>query len=358
MSDLSTKFAELETLLAGQAVTMGAYVDTVEAKLQSVLDNLDTIIINNAVNAKYLAAAILAADQCQTCPPPSTVVPPVETTPGAIDEDRCKRAQAFLQTMSAIFAALQGIIDFDVPATTSIVSAAYDTVISGIVAGDTVPLPSFAETVNVAGDTLSFAASRLFSGENISELFAGLLLDLRDAIYFTTDPTSAKSSYDAIVTGSSASATAKLLLSAAAYNALYSYYFDPASTPDLTGFDGSVCSGGLGDITACTIFSSEPFTTTDDKLFYILHIPPAYGPFPVATAGDYFGWTFEEMTGTPGKAMAVYYWDTSDTLHLLDARQVGEGAILLNAHSHAIIVQTLDFNDDAHPFTCRICPPA
>jgi len=311
MSDLSEKFSSLETQLATQNATIAGYIDTVEAKLQAVLDLMDIMNVNNAANTKFLAGAIGQSAACFPCPTPTIVVPPIDTTTNPVDEDRCKRSQAFVKTIHDILAAMDTMQSFNVIGTYNVVHDAISEIISGIAAGDTVPLPSFPETVNIVGDYIGYAGERVFSGVGLIEQFSPLESGLINAMYSTSSADTAQSAFNASIDGSSASNGAKLLFKALGYNALYSYFFDPTTTPDLSGFDGGACTLPPG---TCFEFTSVA-SVGDPNGVHTTAIAETFGPFvPAATvsttdvdqtytpgiwyAQDFTGWTFQVLTGT------------------------------------------------------------
>ena len=308
MSDLTAKFTDLKETLAAQASATDALVDTVEPKLQAIFDELDLILVNNAANTKAILAALGQSASCFPCPTPSIVVPPVDTTVNPIDSDHCKRSQWIIAAIARILTNMDTLQSFNVVGTFNVINDAISEIIAAISAGDTIPLPSFPETVNIVGDYVSYAGERLFSGVSLMDQFAPLESDLITAVYVSTDAGSAQSAYNASIDSSGASNGAKLLFKAVAYNALWSYALDPASMPDLSGFDGGVCS-----------FPSGTCYTLVGELVTVPAIPASeygivgsFGPFiafdtvnsssgevvwdkPTFYAGDLDGWTIETL---------------------------------------------------------------
>lgn len=362
MSDLSAKFSALEEQLASQAATMGAYVDTVEAKLQSVLDNLDTITINNAANTKALLAAIGQSGACFPCPTPSIVVPPVDTTINPVNSERCQRSQAFIATIHEILAAMDTLQSFNVVGTFSVLNDAISEVISGISAGDTVPLPSFPETVNIVGDYISYAGERLFSGLSLIEQFSPIESALITAMFNSTTAEEAKSAYDGVIGASDATNGAKLLFSAVAYNALYSYFFDPGTTPDLSAFDGAICGIAEG----CMLINSIAVTATDASFPALTNRHCIYIPvLPIGNRNFTFG-------GTSFSEQIVVGDDVNGaTIKLLS----GTGCRIISTGAGAVFLgpdDTYTFGHDDEPwfiddvssglelmgaFSVQYCPP-
>lgn len=305
MSDLSAKFSALEAQLASQATATQGYIDTVEEKLQSVFDQLDLMLINNAVNTRALLQAIAANSPCAPCPTPSLVVPPTTTTPVATNPDKCKRIQAFLHAMQSIFTVLDTMSAFSVPFSPSLILDAIGEVITALENGDETPLPSFPEAVQIVGDGINYVAGNLLVGGNLSSDFSSILLDLRDGMFAASTPAAMQSAYNAVVDASGLPSYVKPLMRDAAYNELYSYYFDVASEPNLGGYDGTAC----GEFT-CYIFgasdwvtvSSEdgPKTIPDWSIYGLVadNNPGHTNPVWVSPAHDWSGWCWTVTGGS------------------------------------------------------------
>jgi len=311
--------------------------------------------VNAAANTKALLSALGQTGSCFPCPPPSVVVPPIGTTPFPISSEHCQRSQAIIDTIHNILAAMDTMQSFNVIGTFNVVNGAISEIISGIAAGDTVPLPSFPEVVNIVGDYISYAGERAFSGVGLIEQFSPLQSALVTAINLAGDATSAQAAYAGIINSSSASNGAKLLFNAVAYAALWSYFFDPTSTPDLSAFDGSMCGVSLIDITTCTTFASQ--TLDAGHTYQIVLVPPSTGLDPFYIAGDYFGWTFQGIDGNPAKGIGLYYFPSGGGGSSLEhAINPGGAAYTFAHHSAAIAIFSLDRDGAEEPYTIRICP--
>lgn len=310
MSDLSAKFAALTSDINANEAAANIDRDLTNTKLQALLDFLDIINENNAANTKAILAAMGQTGTCFPCPTPSVVVPPISTTPLPVNEDACKRAQAFLHAIQSILDAMDTMQSFNVIGTYNVVADAISEIIGGIISGSTPPLPSFPEAVNIVGDYVSYAGERVFSGIGLVEQFSPLVATLRNVLYSAGSGSAAISAYSASIDASSASNGAKLLFKALAYSSLASYYFDPSSTPDLTGYDGSVCTLPPG-----TCFDEVFVSFTVAESGAMLHgLGATFGPWtpiavintttgtatatpPVFYAGDLAGWTIDVISG-------------------------------------------------------------
>lgn len=356
MSDLTAKFGALEGQLASQAAATNAYIDTVEAKLQAIFDELDTVVINNAANARAILQAIAANDPCACGGTPTLVIPPIGTTPISISSDQCKRIQAFLHTMQEIMTVLDVASAFSVGLNFSLVSNSINEVIGAIESGSDLPVISYAEASNLINSLINYIIGNLLVGGTLSSYFSSILFDLRDGMTLATSADSAKSLYDGVVSGSSLPDYVKPVISGAAFRALYSYYFDPGTSPNLTGYDGSLCGGSLAGITECTDFPSQSVVTGGDTI-WALQVPvlaPALGP--TAIAGDYEGWSFQNISGNPSQAMRIYRWDAGG-FHFVADRLPGDPAIVIGVATTAIACQGIDAQPTGEQFTVRVCPP-
>jgi len=357
MSDLTAKFTTLEGQLATDQTELMTELGIINENLGS-LGNAITVL-NNSMQAGFrsITAAQGQSGACFPCPTPSITVPSTTTTPTTVDSDHCKRSQWIISTIQSILSQFDTLQSFNVVGTFSVLNDAIGQIVGAIAAGDTIPLPSFPEGVQIAGTYINYAGERAFSGVGLSEQFSPLYGPLVTAVNLSSDASNAQAQYNGIIDASDASSGAKQLFKAIAYNALWSYAFDTTSEPDLSAFDGSACGVALHNIAACTNFGSAEVTHSGHQ-FYELVIPVAYVGHEGYIEGDYYGWTFEVLTNTTGHAVGIYYLDTEDSGHLAVSQQSGDDPYTFSAHTNAVAVQTLDHEPDDHPFTIRICPPS
>jgi hypothetical protein len=358
MSDnLTVRLEAFESQVASEHTALMAAIAALQSSMDLVASNTDLALENGAANTKALLAALGQTGTCFPCPTPSITVPPTATTSSPIDPAHCQRSQWIVTAIQNILTQFDTLQSFNVIGSFNVLNDAISQIVGAIAAGDTIPLPSFPETVNIAGDYVSYAGERAFSGVSLSTQFAPLYGPLVTAVNFSSDASSAQAAYDAVIDASSASNGAKLLFKALAYNALWSYAFDASSTPDLTAFDGGACGGALHGITACTNFGSAEVDHGGHQFFELV-IPVAYAGHPAYITGDYFGWSFQVLTNTFGHAVGIYYLDTGDAGHLAVSQNEGDTAYTFAVHTNAVAVQTLDHEPDDFPFTIRICPPS
>jgi len=357
MSDLTGKFSTLEAEIAANQEDMMALLSTIDTNVGGLGEAITTL--NNSMQSGFrtLQGFIGANDPCGCAGTPTLRVPPLGATPIGVSSDQCKRIQAFLHTMQEIFTVLDAASAFSVGLNFSLISNSINEVVGAIETGSDLPVISYPEGVRLVGDMINYLAGNLLVGGDLSSYFAGVILDLRDGMSLATSPSAARSLYESVIDGSTLPDYVKPVIKDGAYGAIYSYYFDTSTSPDLTGYDGGLCAGGLPDITSCTDFDSVPFSSGGHD-FYVLHLPPAYGPFPEATAIDFFGYSYQLIAGGAVHGIQLYYWTMSDVLTFHHDAFLGDAPRVMEQHTNAIIIQSGDRDGDAVSFTCQICPPA
>lgn len=349
MTSLTEKFDDLETMLAGQSATMGAYVDTVETKLQTIADFLDIMNENNAANTKALLAALGQTGACFPCPTPSIVVPPIATNPLVPNTAQCKRAQGIIDTIHKILAGMDTLQSFNVIGSFNVINDAISEIVGAIAAGDALPLPSFPETVNIVGDYVSYAGERLFSGVGLIEQFSPLESALITAVANGTTPEAAQAAYVGVIEASGVSNGARLLFEAVAYNALWSYYFDPDSDPDLSAFDGDVC--GFAE---CVTIEAQVVNFDGFPGHTAIVWSPTFTAVSVTPGGyhaDNDAWCTEDLSGwtiTSTFPVTLREQYTSSTIDLA----AGVPYTLIDVDGMSVLNLT---GSDA--FSVELCPP-
>lgn len=365
MSDLTAKFSTLEAEMTSIGDEAHSQRETIESTLENIQTALSNINADMLTMRNAIIGAIGQSAACFPCPTPTIVVPPIDTTTHPVNADRCKRAQAFVATIADILTAMDTLQSFNVIGTFNVLNDAISEVISGIAAGDTVPLPSFPETVNIVGDYIGYAGERLFSGVGLMDQFTSLESDLVNATYNASNAGAAASAFNTSIEGSSASNGAQLLFKAVAYNALYSYFFDPASMPDLSAYSGGACALAPG---ACYVIDAVAYTsdvpsagfglTEDFGIFTpVTTLVTTGGTFhftpPISYNGDLYGWTI--TVDTPG--VTVHYQhrmgDTDAPFTIFDDTFTSVAPLTApnTIHSGMFIF----FASAA--FTLRLCPP-
>lgn len=366
MSDLTAKFETLEDQLASQHSAMLEAIGEVNDVLSLLNTALDTLTNNNATNTRYLLQAIAQNGPCQDCEGQVIAVPPIDTTTRPINSDKCKRTQAFLNAMTGIFGVLDVMSAFSVPFQPGLIVDAVNQVITALGNADETPTISFPESVQLVGDGINYIAGNLFVGDTLAELFAAEYFTLRDAIYSAVSASAAREAYNTIISGSSIPGYAQPVIIDAAYSALWSYYFDPASEPNLSGLDGSVCALGPG---GCYEFASTPYTSTvpssgnglADEFDVFSPIGPLAttgGTFTftpaIIYAGDLFGWTVTSLTA----GVTVHYQHRAEAPDSPNIITNNDFALESPLADTPISVHTgtfIFFSSD--PFTIRLCPP-
>lgn len=241
MTTLTDKFTAFEGQTATEHDETIATMGDINDVLALINTAIDTLNNNAATNTRYLLAAIASQDPCKDCTAPDISVPAVGTDPNPVSQEMCKRTQAFLHAMSEVYTVLDTMSAFGVPFTPSLIGTAFNQVITSLANSDTTPLPSFPESVQIVADGINYVASGFLVGDTLVGYFTPLIFDMRDAIFLTSTPSAAKAAYNGIIEGSAIPGYAIPIMEDAAYNALWSYYFDPSSDPNLTGYSGTAC---------------------------------------------------------------------------------------------------------------------
>jgi len=348
MSDLTGKFSALQAELSILSETTNSYIDTTEAKLQAIFDQLDLMLINNAANTKAMIQALGQTGACFPCPTPPFTVPPISTTPTSITTGSCKRSHGIVATLHNILAQMDTMQTFNVIGTFNVINDAIGEIIAAIVAGDTVPLPTFPEVVNIVGNYISYAGERLFSGVGLVEQFAPLEASITSAIWLASDPSVAATQYANVIDASEASPVAKLLFVSIAYNALWSYYYDTESTPDVDGYSGTDCA--LFD---CEVFASVATSIGGGANVQIVEWTPAYLPVNNhdGATSNKMTWATLDMVGfqlTPNRAVKVFV-SSIDSGSVINA---GTTYTIPTSTTYVAIVE-----HDPGAFTVQVCPP-
>jgi hypothetical protein len=253
MSDLTAKFAALEDQLSAQAATTDGYIDTVEAKLQALFDELDTVIINNAANTQALLAAINQSSACADCPTtPLIGTPPVDDVT-SVSEDFCKRVRAFLTFIDLCCTYADSV---------GTVSSAFTTGFFTAVIGEIrvtmddsgIPVPGWIDSTVIAADGVNYVINRAILGGTTHEMFDPIRSSLQGAMFLAGSVDAASSAYLAGIDSADGLAAARPLLRGFAYGDVVNYFLDPASTPNLTPYDGTGCFPG-----SCVTIDSDEF---------------------------------------------------------------------------------------------------
>lgn len=348
MTTLSEKFTALQAQLTAEEAAANTDRDLTNTKLQAILDQLDLIIVNNAANARAILAAISQNSPCMPCPTPPIVIPPIGTTPLPVNTEACQRAQAFLNFMSGVFTVLDVASSVGIGFNPALITDAFNQVIATLGGVDEPDPISFPEAVQLVGDLVSYIATNLLVGHTLAGEFAPLYGDLRDALANAGSADAAKVAYDEIIAGADSTDEEKAVLVDAAYTAAYTYFFDPASEPNLTGTDPDACG-----ISGCETQSSVPTSIDGGGLIEIV------------------AWTapFNATNNNGGSTSSQLSWCTDDlhnwTVTCTEQYRVFDGNTVLAtqaANTSFIFPATTSFvaivrNGGSSAFTAEVCPP-
>lgn len=349
MTTLTEKFTALEAQLATEAAEADTDRNVTNVKLQAILDQLDLIIVNNAANARAILAAISQNSPCMPCPTPPIVIPPIGTTPLPVNTEACQRAQAFLNFMTGAFTVLDVASSVGIGFNPALITDAFNQVIATLGGVDQPDAISFPEAVQLVGDLVSYIATNLLVGNTLVGEFTPLYGSLRDALANAGSADAAKVAYDAIVSASSSTGEEKAVMIDAAYGAAYTYFFDPASEPNLTGTDPDACG-----ITTCEVQSSVP-TSIDGSA--LIEIVAWTAPFNASStsggnSSTQLSWCTDNLNGWTITATAdCRCFNGPSTLGDLTA---GVPFTVVFNTDHLALVRI----NGSSAFTAELCPPA
>jgi hypothetical protein len=357
MTTLTEKFTTLEEQLAAAAVIIQGYTDTVEPKLQAVLDLMDVMNVNNAANTRYLLSALNAIDPCATCPPPSVIVTPPDGTvyfPGA---EACKRAQAFIAFMNSAMTVLDVVSGLGTGTFPSLVISAIQEVIDGNALYSGLPVISFPEGVSLVGNLINYGILNIGRGDTLSSQFGSISAGMLPVLYGASSADGAKSLYTSYVSGSGLPSDEIGVMNAAAYDAAFTWFFAPGSTPDLTPYDGGACGGGLPAITTCVDVVATVFFDGDADRYHMITAPTS-GTDP-EVIGDFFGFSFEIIEGVLGINTSIVYRPSGGGSRTFEATiAIGSAPHTVTHHTSTIDLYTDHDGSTTYPFTVRVCPPS
>lgn len=311
MSDLTGKFTSLEAQMSSEASEAQTQRASGIATLEDIQAGIASLNSDLLLMRRALLLAIGQNSPCADCPTPSIEVPTIPTTTNPIDVDKCKRTRAFLHAMDSILAGFNTLMSYNVSATYTLISDTIGQVIGSLVGDDPVPLPSFPEAVNLAGNYFSAVAGYIASPSDIVTDWNTIRDDMVSAIYTAGNASADQAAYNAVVDSSSLPFYAANLIKSAAFNALWAYFFDPSSSPDLSAYSGTDC----GDIGCFTFNTAEMLEVSGE--FGTGWIPDwsKYGYTPVSLPGqdnpqwvfgDFGAWTYDTTGYTVYKQQQAF----------------------------------------------------
>lgn len=365
LEDIGTLLGTVNTnLLAVQSDNAAFYAAALEV-FGLINTNTDTIITNNSLNAQRLLQAIYST-ACQCPTPTDLIAPPTDVTPTSlVDEEKCKRIQFYLSvfgnwlTKIANYGSAAGFVTGDTLGTLLGLAASEAGIVAtgaevgaaagppGVVIGAVVGL--------IMGAIFIFGGSILvdYANQFNSPTMQHALLE---AMFAATNADEGYTAFKTTILAHMDAVPAQIIYTLW-WSAWSNDVYSGVPTVDDSAFDGSICVPRLIDITTCTTYTAESITTSGHT-YYAVIVPPIYSPNPIYIEGDYFGWTFEELTGHPPNGVIIYYLTGSGDPHVAFTLTPGGGGNGLAAHTLAIAIFTADYDSNAYPFTIEICPPA
>ena len=349
MTNLTEKFTEFQAEVDLDADEAHSQRVTIISTLENIQSGLASINSDMLLMQRALLSAIGQSGACAICPTPPLIIPVTDPTTRPVNQDKCKRVQAFLHAMQEIFTVLDVASSVGIGFNPSLVIDAWSQVIVALENGDTTPVISFPEAVQLGGDLINYAADNFFVGGTLSGYFSPLILDLRDAMYSPATPAATQAAYNGVISGSSAPGSAQNVMIDAAYNALWSYYFDPASTPNLGGYDGFACAGAEC-LTITSIATSTSCGGATNAIEWETPFPQQFNNGFGCTSADGI-WTEYDFSGwtlTPSANVRVFY-----NVGTFTDVSAGTPFSPVGFISHVAVV----YLSGTLPFTLELCAP-
>src|SRR5882724_9394477 len=212
MTDLAAKFTTLETQLATQQTALLAVLGDVNTTLGLINTNLGNLGASGVTNTNLLLAAIGANNPCAACPTPTIIPPALSTVAPGIDADRCKRAQAFIRFVRSYLTVQNAASTFGMSFNPTFLTDAVGQALTNIGSTDAVPVISFAEAFNLAGDMITYTVDNFTRADRLDTQFDTIKGLLVAAVYSGGDTTTSKAQYDATIDASSLPADEKAVM--------------------------------------------------------------------------------------------------------------------------------------------------
>jgi hypothetical protein len=360
LADISNQLSSLNDSLAAIVTEQRAFYSSNLDVLGLINTNLDTMLNNNSLNTQRLLIAIAANDPCKSCDVLPIEPPPLDVTPQTVDEDHCKRMQALIYALERLTVKLDVLSSFGLGFSPTVIRDAIAEVTTELGVTELLQYPSLGEVAQLAGAGAAYVVSNIFSSNSLPANFLSIKDQLLVVLYDTDSASAGQSAYRSFLEGSGLPSAVVQLFKAMAYTSLFNLYYDNTAMLDLSGYDGTICApaveGVLG-ITECTVFEAVPITA-GDSLYYVITAGEMGGSSNLYMQGDFYGYSFQQVTGVEGRATMLYLQDAENpTGHWNSFHGPGEDMSTINVHTTGIALLTADTNSMAFPFTARFCPP-
>lgn len=255
MSDLTGKFAGLQGQMSDANTDTQSKLTAIVGALDFLNTQIETLNLNGATNTRYLLQALAGLDPCAECAPGGLIVTPPTTDPFFPGAESCKRAQAFVSFLGAAASILDVVSGLGTGTFVSLVTNAYNEVIESSAMFAGVPSITFTEGAQLVGLLVDYGFTNIGRGDTLRGQFDTLASAIQSATFNTTSAASAKAAYQGVINSSGLPADEKDVLIGMAYDGLFTFFFDPASSPDLDGFSGTAC--GTVDTICATSTGNE-----------------------------------------------------------------------------------------------------
>jgi hypothetical protein len=364
---LLTALAPLSTLhadIAAVSTAVTALNTALGTELASIFDLLDTMNNNNAGNAQAILAAIAFYACCDAAGTPA--IPPAAGTGAGstTGSAKCQRIQYFVD----LFRFGWGLA---MEAYTSIVGsmsrAAAASVLAQALSDRSISTGQLA--LGVPSSTkiqIADAFAALITDEGLATGMSDLSAMMGDntfwltvvkAVYLQSTSIAGLSAWRSAIAGAAYPETVRAVANAMLYSAWTNDIYGAVPVVDASAYDGGICLTALHNLTACAVFTTAVVARGGHN-YQALVLPAAYGPDAQYTAGDYFGWTYQVLTGQFGKGLGTYYYPLTGGVTFLRQDSAGADPRSIDVHTNAITFFSIDFAETiTQPFTVRICPP-
>lgn len=209
---------------------------------QGIFNNSELMLENNSVNTQNLLSAILSNDPCKDCAASPSFPPPLDVTPQELNAVHCQRMQALLYALLRFSTKIDVVSSFGTGFSLTVIQDAFNEVLTELSNPSGLVIPSFVELTSLVAAVVSYIVSNVFDSNSIPFALQSINDTLLAALYATDNSNDGLAAYANVINSSSIDDSIKLVLIRIGYADLFNFYFDPANTIDLTGYDGSLCN--------------------------------------------------------------------------------------------------------------------
>ena len=355
LGDISTQLTAINNNLIGIAIANGSFHDALLDAIGLLNTNTETILNNNSLNAQRLLSTLLSA----ACPCGDvTLLPPDLTTlpTTATDDAKCARIQYFIDLFFSWYIHVAIYLQSG-----NISSWQLDNLLQ-------IQLGDLSITTGALADGIPTAVRDTIVGQISSSTYAagplsilllavnnaGVKSALRQALYGATNAADGSTALYAAIDGLELPSSVAGILKSMFYSGWLNDMYGAVPVVDTSGYDGTICAPLLGEITECHTFASQPFSGPNG-IYQEVRTDPAYGPNTAFVAGNFAGWSVRLLSDA-GADVRVDFYTTAGVYNpgvLLG--DVGDVTVFIQATA-AIGIRT--GAGLGNSYTIELCPPA